>query len=387
VKMFFKRTAKTRKLSRQMRLPQSDTKKASVWGKLRLWIGKKRHNRDNVLPVSNEAVSKAHCAIIDREAVNFTDLDTSSTDSMISYASETQNLPINSIQYQERSEGKYSISNRRGLSLCKGKFLREIVMSSSNENIDEFNQSNIIPTKYITRNEGAIAKATHDDERQQTALGRTISSVEYDVEAGRFVNNSFKPQGPMNVSLDSCQDKNDWRNEPFRVAYHQASYREGESKAKSKVFDDKTLTSADIDNEDNTGFSFEIVLDALSIVESDLDEDLSIDESCFSEESSFMNMSQLFLFNAILNAVSIFFNHCLQMILHGKLMKVSEHHPTIDIDRYVDIDARLLLALAFNRKNELLKKHRINSQMHRRNQMLRSSLVFSSVMFAYNFIG
>jgi len=367
---------------------------ANFYEKDQIVFDKIHLQQDVTLLVSNEDISKAQCKMIDHLAMNLADIDSCNMRQSFeipSIESTKQNLlhNIHTIQYQVWSEEKNNESNYRALPPCNdnGKLVKEMVDSLSDENENDFNLSNNIrPTECITRNEGAFAKDTHEIERQQTAWSRTISLVESDVDKSGFVNQSCETQESINIAPNFCANKNHWQNEPFLVISNELSFREDESEAKFKVFNDETLTQADIDN-DNIGFSFEIELDALSLVQSDLDEDCSIDESCITEESSFINILPFFLFNAFLNAVSIFFNNDPQTIFDINSVKASEYHPTIDVDQYLDFDAKLSMALAFNRKKELVSKHRIISYTRRRNRVLGVLLFFSSVIFTYNFVG
>lgn len=427
--MFFKRAPRTRTISKKIRVPKLDQKKASIRRKVSAWIGKKRHKekygklkhakesqvsqnkssltdlsvktkpktkskicdgdgerplyqpnhdrknqmifdeihpqQDIVYPVCNEVVSKAQC-MIDHDAINLTPFD-SSIEGVISNVSDVQdvshvthNIHIN--HYQLRSKEKNNASNRGELSLYngEGKSVKDMIVSSSNEN-EMYLLNNIRPTD-IARNEGATA--THKSERQQTDRGRTMSLVKSDVNENQFFNKSYEIQQPKNIAPTLYADKNHWQNEAFLVVSSEASFQ---SKGKRKVLNDETVTltstSADIDY-DNMGYSFEIELDAQSLVESDLDEDSSIDESCVTEEGSCISIAPRHLFYAFFNAMSIFFNHIFQKML--------------DVDQYLNIDTK--------QKKELIRNHRAISHTHRRNRVFGSLLAFSRVIFAYNFI-
>ena len=127
--------------------------------------------------------------------------------------------------------------------------------------------------------------------------------------------------------------------------------RKDESDTESKMCNGETVTQ--------TGYSFELVLDAPSAVESDLDEEDSIDESCATEEGSLVVIALMFSFDAIFDVVKTLINGP-QTTPGVTLDEVSEQRPNIDVSEYFDMDAKLLMSLASSRKKRLVQKRRAN---------------------------
>lgn len=181
-----------------------------------------------------------------------------------------------------------------------------------------------------------------------------------------------------NPNLSNCL-----REDSFTVSI-EATTQEDELTTKFKMYDEKQKCSTPTEHyTSDMDYSFEIALDALSLAQSDLNEEDSLEDSCVTDENLLGNIASIFSFDQIFDALTVF-NNGPRTSSDVTSVGISEHWYSVIVDEYLDTDAKLSMALTSNRKKGLVQKRRTLLHRRRRAHTVMSLLVFTfSLTCAY----
>lgn len=230
-----------------------------------------------------------------------------------------------SIQHQVKSgEQSHNISDCTGVLPCDN-VKRIAKQAEFYSNKEKFTYNRVEEDQVIL-----AFKTSPPTKTQQAACMGTLSLAESYRENTIDRNYLIEENSLINIATFFHEDKNQSHYEESRIGSTKVTSQEDELKTVSKLY-------SEIDT-CNMEYSFEIVLDAVSLVESDLDEEYSVDENSTEEN---VLVASIFSFDA----VNILKNGP-QATLGVPSYRIFGIFSSVSVDEYFHSDVKLSIVLA-----------------------------------------